>query len=95
MTDSYLIGHYNFLGIFENLCQDLQTINFYVRLWGSSLFYPNTQYKLHLNEENLFSAQRIEGFFLTRTSLFLSCPRCPRLHFLYFDTNSNIVPFFY
>lgn len=58
MTNSYLIGHYNFLGILENLCQDLHS--FPCPALGSNPFYPNTQYKLHLKEENHFSAPRIE-----------------------------------
>lgn len=101
MTNSYLIGHYNFLGILENLCQDLGTVHVYVHvrvhihvmsmLWRAACSIPTHSTSFTLLKKTIFLLQELS--FCDEDVSFQATLLSLRRLFLYFDINSNIVPF--
>lgn len=90
MTNSYLTGHYNFLGILENLCQDLGTVHFHGQIWGAAHFIPAHCTSLTLMKKTISLLRQLS--FCDKDISFQATLVSLRL-FLYFDINSNIVPF--
>lgn len=81
MTDSCLIVHYNFPGIFENFCQDLQTINFHVQLWGAACSIPTHSTSFILMKKTSFLLKVLS--FCDQDISVSKLPLCPRFYALY------------
>lgn len=89
--NSYLIGHYNFLGILENLCQDLGTVHVNVQLWRAACFIPTHSTSFTLMKKTIFLLQELS--FCDEDISFQATLLSLRRLFLYFDIKANIVPF--
>lgn len=89
--NSYLIGHHNFLGILEDLCQDLGTVHVRVQLWGAARFIPTHSTRFTLMKKTIFLLQELN--FCDDDISFQAILLSFRRLFQYFNIKSKIVPF--